>query len=78
MLTEVEDNFDAQQVQISNIAEDVDLVKTQVELQGERLGIVEDDVDIWGHRITALEVSNVDVINRLTTVEDIILGKVTC
>ena len=46
-----------------------------VSSQGSRLDVVEDDVDLWDDKITALEVANVDISNRLTTVEIIILGK---
>ena len=38
---------------------------------------MEDDVDEWDDKITALEVANVDITDRLITVEEILLGKVS-
>ena len=79
-----------QQTQINNIAVDVELLDSEVtslnddvtsinddiSSQGERLDAVEDDVDIWDDKITALEVANVDIQDRLLTVEETILGNV--
>ena len=45
-----------------------------VSSQGERLDVVEDDVDEWDDKITALEVANVDITERIITVEEILLG----
>ena len=50
----------------------------QLEEVDERLDSVEDDVDEWDDKITALEVANVDITDRLTIVEEIILGKFRC
>ena len=36
--------------------------------QDVRLDVVEDDVDEWDDKITALEVANVDITDRLSTV----------
>ena len=63
-----------QQVQINNIAEEVDFLEENDVIQDTRLGSVEDDVDEWDDRITALEVANVDITDRLTTMEKIVLG----
>ena len=63
----VEEELDAQQTQISNIEVDVSL-------HDERLDVMEDDVDVWDDKITALEVANVDITDRLTTVEELLLG----
>ena len=67
----VEDDLNVQQAQINNIEVDVSL-------HDERLGVVEDDVDEWDDKITALEVANVDLTDRLITVEEILLGNVIC
>ena len=74
--------METQQTQINNIAETVDshdseiiFLNEDVSSQGERLDIVEEDVDEWDDKITALEVANVDITDRLITVEDILLGK---
>ena len=72
--TELTYDLDAQQTQINNIVQDVDSVETRVESQEERLDIMENDVDVWDDKITALEVANIDITERLTIVEEIILG----
>ena len=41
----------------------------------DRLTVIESNVDLWDDRIMALEVANTDIQGRLTTVEDMILGK---
>ena len=46
-------------------------------MQNVRLDILEDDVDEWDDKITALEVANIDITDRLITVEEIILGEVS-
>ena len=71
------DDLHAQQTQINNIAEEVDFLEENDITQDARLGTVEDDVDEWDDKITALEVANVDIIDRLITVEEILLGN-TC
>ena len=45
--------------------------------QDARLGAVEDEVDEWDDKIIALEVANVDVTDRLITVEEILLGNIS-
>ena len=79
----VENDLDLQQTQINNIAEAVDLhdseiifLNEDISSQGERLDSVEDDVDEWDDKITALELANVDITDRLMTVEDILLGEI--
>ena len=67
----VEDDLNAQQAQINNIEMDVSL-------HDERLSVVEDDMDEWDDKITALEVANVDLTDRLITVDEILLGNVIC
>ena len=73
-----------QQTQIDSIAETVDSYDTKIiflnediSSQGERLGVVENDVDEWDDKITALEVLNIDITERIITVEEILLGKVS-
>ena len=68
------DNLDAQQTQISNIAEEVNFLEENDVTQDARLGAVEDNVDEWDDKIKALEVANVDITDRLITIEEIILG----
>ena len=63
-----------QQVQINNIAEEVDFLEENDVIQDTILDAVEDDVDEWDDKITALEVANVDITDRLTTMEKIVLG----
>ena len=45
-------------------------------MQDERLNVVENDMDVWDDKITALEVANVDIQDRLVTVEETLLGRV--
>ena len=42
--------------------------------QDDRLTTIESNVDLWDDRIIALEVANIDIQDRLTTVEETILG----
>ena len=88
LVPDLTDDLETQQTQINNIAEAVDShdseiaslnddvisVNEDVSSQGERLDSVEDEVDQWDDKITALEVANVDIIDRLTTMEEIVLG----
>ena len=83
MVPELTDDLETQQTQINNIAEAVDshdseiiFLNEDVSSQGERLDSVENEVDEWDDKITALEVANVDIIDRLTIVEEILLGEV--
>ena len=82
-VTEINSDLDIQQIQINNIVEEVDALDTQVMsleendfTQDVRLDIVEDDVDEWDDKITALEVANVDIQQRLKTVEEHLLGEI--
>ena len=45
--------------------------------QDARLDAVEDNVDEWDDKITALEVANMDITERLISVEEILLGRVS-
>ena len=79
---DVEEDLETAQTQINNIAEAVDshdsdiiFLNKDVSSQGERLDSVEDEVDEWDDKITALEVVNVDLTERLITMEEILLGK---
>ena len=65
---DVEEGLETQQIQINNIEVDVSL-------HDERLDSVEDDVDKWDDKIMSLEVANVDITDRIITVEEILLGK---
>ena len=67
----VKDDLDAQQAQIDNIEVDVSL-------HDERLDSVEDNVDELDDKITALEVANIDITERLIIVEEILLGNAIC
>ena len=49
-------------------------VEGEVTEQDERLTLIESNVDLWDDRIIALEVSNTDIQERLTTVEETILS----
>ena len=49
-------------------------LEKNVVAQDIRLDVVEDDVDEWDDKITSLEVANVDITDRLITIEEIILG----
>ena len=49
-------------------------VEGDVAEQGDRLTATENNVDLWEDRIITLEVANMDVQERLTTVEEIILS----
>ena len=60
-------DLDMQENQILSLEENV-------VAQDIRLGVVEDDVDEWGDKITVLEVANVDITDRLITLEEILLG----
>ena len=42
--------------------------------QDDRLTATENNVDLWDDRIITLEVANIDIQERLTTVEEIILS----
>ena len=64
---DVEEDLETQQIQINNIEVDVSL-------HDERLDSVEDDVDEWDDKIMSLEGANVDITERLITVEEILLG----
>ena len=55
-------------IQINNIEVDVSL-------HDERLDSVDDNVDEWDDKIRLLEVANVDITDRLITVEEILLGE---
>ena len=73
-----------QQTQINNISEDVEFLESEVISLNEdvfsqdvRLDTVEDYADELDDKITALEVSNVDITDRLATVETILLGWVS-
>ena len=46
-------------------------------MQDVRLDSVEDDMDEWDDKITALEVANIDITDRLITLEEILLGEVS-
>ena len=77
----MENDLDLQQTQINNIAEEVEFHDSQitslnddVSSQDNRLDSVEDDVHEWDYKITALKVANVDITERLITVEEILLG----
>ena len=70
------------QIQINNISMEVELLDSQISIleendvtQDVRLDSMEFDVDVWDNKITALEVVNVDVQDRLSTVEEILLGR---
>ena len=78
------DDLETQQTQLNNIAETVDSHDTEITsleendvTQDVRLDVVEDDVDEWDDKITALEVANIDITDRLITVEEILLGKLS-
>ena len=80
----VENNLDLQQTQINNITEEVEFHDSEITslaendiTQNVRLDSVEDDVDEWDDKITALEVVNVDITDRLITVEEILLGEIS-
>ena len=73
---DITDDLDAQQTQINTIAEEVDFLEENDVTQDARLVAVEDDVDEWNDKIMALEVANVDITNRLITVEEILLGEI--
>ena len=60
-------DLDMQENQILSLEENV-------VAQDIRLGVVEDDVDEWDDKITVLEVANVDITDRLITLEEIFLG----
>ena len=45
--------------------------------QDARLDALEDNVDEWDDKITALEVANIYIKDRLITVEEILLGRVS-
>ena len=45
-------------------------------VQDVRLDSVEDDVDEWDDKITSLEVANIDITDRLITIEEILLGEI--
>ena len=64
------------EIQVNSIAGEVDLHDSQIALQEERLDIIEDDVDEWDDKITALEVANDEIVDRLIVVEENILGKI--
>ena len=73
--------MDAQQTQINIIAEEVEFHDSQitslnghVSSQDNRLDSVEDDVHELDDKITALKLANVDITERLITVEEILLG----
>ena len=61
-----------QQVQINNIAEEVDFLEENDVIQDTRLNSVEDEVDEWDDKITVLEVANIDITDRLIIVEEIL------
>ena len=42
--------------------------------QDDRLTTIESNVDLWDDRIIALEVADIDITERLTTVEETILS----
>ena len=85
---DVEEDLEMQRIQLNNITVEVDFLDSKITSlnaditsleendvsQNERLGAVEDDVDEWDDKITALEVANVDITDRLITVEEILLG----
>ena len=50
-------------------------INIQLEEVDERLDHTEDGMDEMDHKITALEVADVDITDRLTTVEELISGK---
>ena len=73
-----------QQTQIKNIAEEVEFHVSEITsleendiTQDVRLAFVEDELDYWDDKITALEVANVDITDRLITVEEILLGEIS-
>ena len=68
-LEDIETDLNSQQEQINNITEDVDFVETQGASHNVRLDVVEADVD-------ELERANVDIIDRLTIMEEIVLGRI--
>ena len=49
-------------------------VEGDVAEQDDRLTSIENSVDLWDDRIIALEVSNTDITERFTTVEEAILS----
>ena len=49
-------------------------VEGDVAEQDGRLTEIESNVDLWDDRIVALEVSNMEIIERLTTLESTILS----
>ena len=65
----VEGELETQQTEIKNIAEEVDFLDSDVTS-------LADDVDEWDDKITALEVANIDITDRLITVEEILLGEI--
>ena len=83
-LEDVESDLDLQQTQINNIAEEVEFHVSEITsleendiTQDVRLAFVEDDLDYWDDKITALEVANVDITDRLITVEEILLREIS-
>ena len=52
-------------------------INIQLEDVDERLDSAEDGMDQIDDKITALEVANVDITDRLITVEEILLGKLS-
>ena len=63
-------------IQLDNVESDLDLQKVQIASHDVRIDEVEDGLDELDDKITALEVANVDITDRMTTVEEILLGNV--
>ena len=81
-LTDVESGLDLQQRQINNITEEVNFLDAEVSslgqndvIQDDRLDSVEDNMKELDDKITALEVANIDITDRLIILEEIILGE---
>ena len=54
---------------------DVETIEGDVAEQDERMTVLESSVDLWDDRIIALEVMNVEIMERLITLEEVILSK---
>ena len=74
----VKDAIKRQRVDIFNIFSDTNsrlmVVEGDVSEQGDRMTVLGSSVDLWDDRIIALEVANVDVAERLSSLEETILS----
>ena len=58
---------------ISDVTTRLTSVEVDLSEQDDRLTIIENEVDLWDDRIVSLEVANMDITERLITVEETIL-----